>query len=204
MARSSGIDPAIVKQLAHDIKSPLTAVHVLADLLLADVPDGLRDDVEQLVVAVDLAVLLTEDLGSVACAAAPAAGPTAPLGALVEAVLDRPAFQGISTSGSSRTSVRSGATRRALTSTLVNALRMGGVVEIEVDDATIRVRHPEVVLRSDQARALLDVQGVAALRDQGVRTSTVGLSSAHRLVVSMGGSLAITTADPLTVELRVG
>ena len=201
MVPSSTIDPTVLRRLTHDIKSPLTAVRVLADMLQEDVAPELRADLDELVAAVDHAVLLTEEVGSYARAVGePTEGGARPLGPLVAEVLDRPAFAGIRLEGDSDRMVAGNDFGRALTSVLVNALRLGGDVQVQVGTDGVRVVH-SAQLTPEDAEGLLDVRRIGDLHRSGVRASSLGLDVARRLLSRSGSILRLVDHAPLIVDL---
>ncbi|MCB9669536.1 MAG: HAMP domain-containing histidine kinase [Alphaproteobacteria bacterium] len=205
MARSSSeLDPAVVRQLAHDIKNPLTAVRVLADMLLDEAPPGVASDLRELLGAVDLAVVQAEDLALYARMHLEETGqtPSRPLGSVVRDVCDRPALAGVVVAGHSDRPVPLGPARRVLTAVLANAVRLGVPVRVTLDGVTVSVEH-DVAVDPVIAERLVLPGGAEAARKAGLRVSTLGLWVPAELARRSGGSVVVSGGARLVVLVRL-
>jgi signal transduction histidine kinase len=191
----------VLRLAAHDLKNPLTAVRVLAEMLLEDVPAAHRADLVDLMEAVDLAAILADslsDLGRVESGEeALRASSTCDLGAVIAEVAGRPAFApGVTFRPEPASTVRGDGpgVERLLASVLLNGRRMLGPTDrlhVQVSGAVVEVRHPGLVLAADDRLALLDLYGGARLKVRRVRAAALGLGYARHALDAIGGRVAL-------------
>jgi signal transduction histidine kinase len=189
----------VLRQAAHDLKNPLTAVRVLADLLAEDADGPLRADLHDMIAALDRAVVQAEGLSSWAHAldGDVPLGADASLRAVLDEVASREAFERVVVVGRSSDVVASAWARRAFTSLLATCTQLSrGHVELALHPGTVRVGHPGVALRDEQVEALFrpTVQRM-------VRGTAFGLWAARDLFAAAGGTLDCVETDPFTLEI---
>ncbi|MCB9675744.1 MAG: HAMP domain-containing histidine kinase [Alphaproteobacteria bacterium] len=193
-----------LRQVAHDLKNPLTAVRVLAEMLLDEAGPTLAGDLTDIVEAVDVAAVTAEGLSDLARLEAgdePTYAPdTVDLGDIVRDVASRAAFsravQVLEGSGEARAD--DSAIMRALNGVLLNGRRMlkpPKKLVIRVDGPMIEVFHPEVELDADSRDALLSLYGGPVLKARRVRAAALGLGYAREVTEAIGGTFELEMRD---------
>lgn len=201
----------VLRHFAHDLKNPLTAVRVLVEMMVEEVEGQAREDLEDVIEAVDLCAAMAEGLSDLARVEA-GAEPTyeievQDLTAIVRAVVERAGMRKYVRLGAMpvvRARVDPPAARRALTAVLLNARRMMPADPVELsmfEDARIEILHPDLDLAPADAADLLHPYGAARLRDRRIRASALGLAYARTTMEWLGGSLDVVPED---AGLRVG
>lgn len=202
----------VLRLVAHDIKNPLTAVRVLAEMLLEDAPPSLRADLADVVEAVDLAAATTDalaDLGRLEAGDEPTWVPdVVDLGAVVREVAERAAFVGIVTLGPCAGFVRAdeAALERVITAVLLNGRRMLGPDErlrLDVRGDRVEVFHPRVHFDEAARAALLDLYGGPRLKTRRIRAAALGLGYARHVLQALGGTVELE-ARPDGLLVRLG
>lgn len=201
----------VLRHFAHDLKNPLTAVRVLIEMMVEEVDGQAREDLEDVIEAVDLCAAMAEGLSDLARVEA-GAEPTyeieiQDLTEVVKTVTERagmrkyvrtPALPSV------RARVDPAAAKRALTAVLLNARRMLPAEQVELtlfEDARIEILHPGLELRPADCADLLHPYGAARLRDRRLRASALGLFYARMTLEWLGGTLDVV---PTEQGLRVG
>ncbi|MEZ4318657.1 MAG: histidine kinase dimerization/phospho-acceptor domain-containing protein [Myxococcota bacterium] len=194
-----------LRQIAHDLKNPLTAVRVLAEMLLDDASPTLAADLTDIVEAVDVAAVTAEGLADLARLEAGDEPTYAPdVVDLVEVTRDvvaRAAFTRVAkvvepARGSARAD--ESAIVRVLNGVLLNGRRMlkpREVLLVRVGGPLIEVFHPGVHLDTDARDALLTLYGGPMLKARRVRASALGLGYAREALEGIGGHLTVGDAD---------
>lgn len=191
----------VLRHFAHDLKNPLTAVCVLAEMLREDLGGQAREDMDDVIEALDLCTAMAEGLSDLARVEA-GAEPTYEfemhsLTELVERVCSRAGMvKHVERVPSPAVFARMdvGAGQRALTAVLLNARRMLPMARVRVrvlEPATVEVEHPGVRLEPVDAADLVRPYGAARLRDRRVRASALGLAYARSTLEGLGGSLEV-------------
>lgn len=191
----------VLRLLAHDLKNPLTAVRVLAEMLLEDLPSEHHRDLNDLLEAVDRATVTAEglsDLGRIEGGEEPTSSPDPfDLRELVDEVVDRPAFSTVvHLVPGAPVPVRSdaAAVERALIAVLLNGVRMiapDACLSVGVADGVISVQHPGVPLADEDRDALFALYGGIRMKARRVRAAALGLGAARATIDAIGGSLTL-------------
>lgn len=195
----------LLRQVAHDLKNPLTAARVLAEMLMDEVQPGLTRDLEDIVEAIDMAAVTAEGLADLAryeVGDEPTYAPeVVDLMPLVAEVVERKSFSRVTSiapgsSGSARAD--EDALLRALTAVLLNGRRMlkpNGRLCVTVAAEVIEVLHTGVHVSTDARDALLRVYGGTELKALRVRSAALGLGYPREVVFNVGGSLELDQRD---------
>jgi signal transduction histidine kinase len=203
-----------LRQIAHDLKNPLTAVRVLTEMLLDDAEGTLRNDLVDVVEAVDIATVTAEglaDLARLESGDEPTYAPdTIALEEVVREVCSRAAFARVVVlegAMEGRARADESAVARAFNGVLLNGRRMlrpRDAMRVSVEGAVIAVRHPHVVLDADSRDALLRLYGSPVLKARRVRCAALGLGYAREVVEAIGGRLTLHDADgDLVVRIQL-
>lgn len=203
----------VLRHFAHDLKNPLTAVRVLIEMMVEEVDGQAREDLEDVIEAVDLCAAMAEGLSDLARVEA-GAEPTyeieiQDLTAVVNAVAERAGMRKyvrMTALPSVGARVDPAAAKRALTAVLLNARRMLPAASVELalfEDARIEVLHPGLELRPADCADLLHPYGASRLRDRRLGASALGLFYARMTLEWLGGSLDVVPApEGLRVVMR--
>lgn len=189
----------VLRRVAHDVKNPLTAVRLLADLLAENATHELRGDLLELVAAIDVAVVQADSLATYARVLDGSFGGRAhvPLSVIVASTVEREAFRTVEIEGASEERVDGERTRRALSSILSTSTQLTrGRVVVSVADRSIVVRHPGVQLRAEQVEALFEVGPAQRI----VRSTAFGFWLARDL---LDGGVKVDATGDLVVSLSV-
>lgn len=205
METSSTIDTALLRQLAHDIRNPLTAARVLLDLLEEDVPEASRADVREVIEALDQAVVLTESVGFLTPRDGDDGGARRPLSDVVGRVLARPANRQVGGKGHSVRRVPGRLVERGLTQLLANATRMARTeVAVEIHETSLEIVVGGVHLEPAQLRGLREEGGNDVLRQAGYRCTAVGFHPVVADFEQLGIEVRfVGSGDGLVVRLLV-
>jgi len=205
----------VLRQVAHDLNNPLTAIRLLSEMLAFEVPgDEAKEDLNDILEASDLAAALVESVGAYAR-----------LGVQERRASTSVDLSGILTDAARRPSLRNlvnlkmprgpllvrgdrNAIKQAVLDMLLNARRLGegktpctlGVTDdgeqITIDVSTTLHDVP------DGLEHLRHPHGAATLRDARISVSPTGLAHADRLARSMNGHLSVSARDK-TVSIRL-
>jgi K+-sensing histidine kinase KdpD len=199
-------DAAVLRLLAHDINNPLTAIRILAEMLLSDVPEEHRRDISDILEAADLA---SAAIARIAEASEPQRSRTwlpFDVAEVLQQVVSRPALREqvrLELPESLPVRGEAEALASALTDILINArglVSQGQQVVVRGQATATGVRI--VFVHSGASpfppamrNHLFHRRGVVALRDQRIPVSAIGLVDAYATVVGHGGTLSVEDAD---------
>lgn len=190
----------VLRRVAHDVKNPLTAVRVLADLLAEDATGEQRTDLLALVAAIDVAVVHTDGLGTYARAldGIGVGGVQASLSECVASTVQREAFRNVRVEGASDEQVERERVRRALATVLSMSTHLTrGPVELTVHGRSLEIQHPGIRLRPEQVEALFTVAPTRRI----VRSTAFGLWLARDLLGD--AAVQVDATQDLVVRLTV-
>ena len=191
---------------AHDLRNPLTAVRVLAQMLAEDVPEELQEDVEDILEAADLAIVMVDGFSdsTIYCEGQAQTRVRQPmdLGEIVVSVAERSAFRKkleLGVLDAARVGASSAA-ERVIAQVLYNGSRLLGPdkkLQVSVEmDGSVRVLHPHLSLAPADLLELLQPYGAVALKARRLRAAPLGLHHCKRMMESLGGTLFIENTPP--------
>ena len=194
----------LLATLAHDLRSPLTSVMALADLVDPEDPESVRQGLQSLVTAVHRMVAMVD------AALAPQSGTTSAavdLGQVTRAAAA--GFHGVAARKDQRIAVRADqpalirasevSLGRLVDNLLSNALKYGppgGLVEVEVAAAAMRI---DLVVKDqgpgfpgiDPSEGLLYGHQLSTRSTGGEASWGLGLHTVYQLLADLGGILAL-------------
>ena len=188
-----------LRQVAHDLKNPLTAVRVLAEMLLDDAGPTMSGDLIDIVEAVDVAAVTADglsDLARLECGDEPTYAPDiVDLGEIAGEIVSRAAFARVCLRGSQfQGSARADdhAIERTLNGVMLNGRRMlkpHDMLTVSVIGSCIEVFHPGVCIDAESKEALMNIYGGPTLKARRVRASALGLGYAREVLEAIGGCM---------------
>ena len=205
-AKRTAMADAQLGLFLHDLNNPLTAIRILADMLIGDLADGeSARDAADVLQSADLATANIEAL-TTALTSQRASTPSEmaiDIAHLVRRAVQRPCMRGSMTVDGAREPILveqpAWAVEAVVNAMLLNARSLvgdaaGAHVQVALDGSSVSVEvtHTDVHLAGAHLAALADPFGSVSIRVDHVRVAALGLGFARRLAVQMGGALTFS------------
>ncbi|MFT7520322.1 MAG: signal transduction histidine kinase [Kiritimatiellia bacterium] len=205
--------------LAHDINNPLTAIRLLADMLVGDVQDPqMRRDMEDILEASDLAAAFVESVSTLAkIDLPPARSPLVSVDccSMLHQAGTRPCMRGHIRLELPPNPVlvraEEAALKSAVSDMILNARTLTegrdvfwASVRVEGNQAIVRATSPSKKIPADMTDGLHRPYGVVPLRNARIHVAPTGLAHASSTATRFGGTLRIFSDERgTTFELRL-
>lgn len=208
-----------LRLVAHDVNNPLTAIRLLAEMLVMEMPDEeSRQDMRDILEASDLAGALIESLSAAARLDHPAPRETArevDLVGVVQRVGRRPAFaEHIDIDvrvDSCALRAEPSRLQQAVTDLLLHARKLSEgrgrpslTIEVQGDHVDLVLTLSGTRLEEDHRAALLLPWGAWSARDDQIAVAATGLGHVTQVTRELGGTLHIDVdTEPSTWRVRL-
>lgn len=187
----------------HDLNNPLTAIRILAEMLIGELADGESEqDSIDVLQAADLATANVEAMSAVVALLGAPMTPTVrmDIAGVVRRAADRPCMKGIVDLRGVDTALwvdQPGWTVEAVVnammlnarSLVVDGASLRVIFDVEEETLWLHVDHPDVHLGPRHLKALGEDRGPMRVRSEHVRVAALGLGYARRMARLMGGDL---------------
>ena len=202
-----------LRLVAHDLNNPLTAIRILAEMLVNEFDDAeVRQDLADVLEAADLAACIIESMSRMVRLEAPDESMTGfevDVQRVVAEVLRRPAFNTscrlVTDSGATSLVGDRNAIQHAINDVLLNARRMcDGKAELEVRVTSregaieVECRVPSAWVPSSSREEFTNLFGAVELRAERIPVAASGLAYADYVARYHGGRASVDGVDGIT------